>query len=78
MAAVAQAPPILPSTSSSGSVPPRPTSSASTSRKQSQPESTTISKSESGDRAPTVAIKLTESTPVEEKGEAKKENGDEQ
>ncbi|KAK8869502.1 hypothetical protein IAR55_000067 [Kwoniella newhampshirensis] len=76
MAAVAQAPSMLPSTSSSsGSVPPRPTSSASTSRKQTQAESTTISRNASGDRAP-VTIKLTESTPVEEKGEVKKENGD--
>ncbi|WWC89690.1 uncharacterized protein L201_004615 [Kwoniella dendrophila CBS 6074] len=76
MAAVAQAPPMLPTTSSSGSIS-RPSSSAATVRPT---EAKTINPPPTvkPDTAETPIAKVTvsEATPVEEKGEVKKESGD--
>ncbi|WVQ69740.1 uncharacterized protein L199_007960 [Kwoniella botswanensis] len=78
MAAVAQAPHLLPSTSSSGSIS-RPSSSTATIKptenksasKPDEPNST----SSTSDK-PVAKVTVSEATPVDEKGEVKKENGD--
>ncbi|WVQ99052.1 hypothetical protein IAU59_006184 [Kwoniella sp. CBS 9459] len=78
MAAIAQAPPGLPSASSANNIS-RPSSAAS----KSKPESSTLAKSDSADKSnnsnakpPVATVTVSEATPVEEKGEVKKENGD--
>ncbi|OCF32035.1 hypothetical protein I316_06191 [Kwoniella heveanensis BCC8398] len=77
MAAVAQAAPGLPSSSSANNIS-RPSSAAS----KPKSESSNLVKSESTDKSnvkPSAAtVTVSEATPVEEKGEVKKENGDAQ
>ncbi|WRT67464.1 uncharacterized protein IL334_004436 [Kwoniella shivajii] len=79
MAAVAQAPPILPSASPSGSIS-RPSSSSATirlteSKNPNVNANAASSKSDNADK-PVAKVIISEATPVEEKGELKKENGD--
>ncbi|WVR05469.1 hypothetical protein IAU60_002485 [Kwoniella sp. DSM 27419] len=71
MAAVAQAPAMLPSTSSSGGIS-RPSSAAA---KSKPVESAAVAKSDTTER-PVATVTVSEATPVDEKGEVKKENGE--
>ncbi|KAK6903271.1 hypothetical protein I203_108536 [Kwoniella mangroviensis CBS 8507] len=79
MAAVAQAPPLLPSTSSTDSIS-RPSSSSATVKptenksNASKPDKPNSTSSTSG--KPVAKVTVSEATPVDEKGEVKKENGD--
>ncbi|WWC60778.1 uncharacterized protein I303_103354 [Kwoniella dejecticola CBS 10117] len=77
MAAVAQAPPMLPSNSSAGSIS-RPSSSSAITKPTETKGSNTnqTSKTEASDNAPVAKVTVSEATPVDEKGQVKKENGD--
>ncbi|WWC69125.1 uncharacterized protein I206_103061 [Kwoniella pini CBS 10737] len=74
MAAVAQAPPMLPSTSSTGSIS-RPSSSSATAKPSESKTLNQPSKPEASDKTGAKVI-VSEATPVDEKSEVKKENGD--